>query len=797
MRFLWDFLDGTTSGPDGGQGVKQNARALLRFEQVRAIVRMTPAAVASSACASLILLAVCFHTGLLPTLLIWIGALAVMQLIGLRAWWRSRQMAHKPENANKAMRHAVGNAFVQGAIWGFVPILFFAEPDVSMRIAACIAVIAGMCAAAMALMTVPRATLAFTVPVIAATVWAAHTSLVPSEANVVTILVIAFGVIVNFISLVYARGFVRNLISIYEVKEQKDIIGLLLKEFEENSSDWLWEFDRTGRIDRVSNRFAAAAGCNRSSLVGRDFGGYLNSITEEDDPHVARILNAIAQRATFHDIEVRIKSEQSERWWKLTGKPAFDQFGDYVGYIGTGSDVSARKLAERRINMLAHNDPLTGLLNRAKFTEQLAHAVARLERYGSPFAVLYLDLDQFKLVNDTLGHMAGDKLLLQVADRIRQVVRQTDCVARLGGDEFAVIMGDDCTNDQAALVATRLIERICEPYEIEHEVVQIGLSVGIAMAPINGTRPDQLLRNADLALYRAKDEGRGTYRFFESRMDSEVRERRMLELELRQAVEDGQLTLHYQPLVTARSGRTIAFEALMRWHHPIRGMVPPIEFIPIAEQSGLIMEIGDWTIREACRTASRWPEGLSVAVNLSAKHFKMSDIVQVVTDALDDTGLASERLELEITESLLIENPDEVIGKLRQLKDLGVTIAMDDFGTGYSSLAYLMKFPFDKIKIDKSFIDRSGGDPVARDILRAVATLGKSLKIEITAEGVETEEQVAFLREIGCDQLQGFYFAKPLNKRDMARYLLRRFTTDRAEEMERAAATPAIRKVAG
>lgn len=797
MRFLWDLLDGTTSGPDGGQGVKQNARALLRFEQVRAIVRMTPAAVASSACAALVLLAVCFHTGLLSALMVWIGALTIMQLIGLRAWWRARQTAHKPENANKAMRHAVGNAFVQGAIWGFVPILLFTEPDVSMRIAACIAVIAGMCAAAMALMTVPRATLAFTVPVIAATVWAAHTSLAPGEANVVTILVIAFGVIVNFISLVYARGFVRNLISIYEVKEQKDIIGLLLKEFEENSSDWLWEFDRTGRIDRVSNRFAAAAGCNRSTLVGRDFGGYLNSITEEDDPHVARILNAIAQRATFHDIEVRIKSEQSERWWKLTGKPAFDQFGDYVGYIGTGSDVSARKLAERRINMLAHNDPLTGLLNRAKFTEQLAHAVARLERYGSPFAVLYLDLDQFKLVNDTLGHMAGDKLLLQVADRIRQVVRQTDCVARLGGDEFAVIMGDDCTNDQAALVATRLIERIREPYEIEHEVVQIGLSVGIAMAPINGTRPDQLLRNADLALYRAKDEGRGTYRFFESRMDSEVRERRMLELELRQAVEDGQLTLHYQPLVTARSGRTIAFEALMRWHHPIRGMVPPIEFIPIAEQSGLIMEIGDWTIREACRTASRWPDGLAVAVNLSAKHFKMSDIVKVVTDALHDTGLPSERLELEITESLLIENPDEVIGKLRQLKDLGVTIAMDDFGTGYSSLAYLMKFPFDNIKIDKSFIDRSGGDPVARDILRAVATLGKSLKIEITAEGVETEEQVAFLREIGCDQLQGFYFAKPLNKRDMARYLLRRFTADRTDEMERAITPPPIRKVAG
>ena len=419
---------------------------------------------------------------------------------------------------------------------------------------------------------------------------------------------------------------------------------------------------------------------------------------------------------------------------------------------------------------------LTGLLNRAKFTEHLKHAVSRLERYGSPFTILYLDLDQFKAVNDSRGHLIGDKLLTEVSNRIRATVGETDLAARLGGDEFAIILMNSCDAKSAAKLASRLVESICKPYVLDDETVSIGVSVGVAMAPVNGTRPDQILRNADLALYRAKAEGRATYRFFETHMDASIRERRMLEMELREAIKTGEFVLHYQPLVSAENHQPDGFEALVRWNHPIRGIVPPAEFIPIAEQSGLIQQIGDWTIHEACQAASRWPEHMGVAVNMSAKHFQMSDIASVVKQALADLGLAPERLELEITESLLIVNPDEVIAKLKEIKTLGISIAMDDFGTGYSSLSYLLKFPFDKIKIDKSFVTASSEDVAARDILRTIVSLAKSLKIRITAEGVETQGQVDFLRELACNQLQGYYFAKALNEIDLAVYLMATLT---------------------
>jgi diguanylate cyclase (GGDEF)-like protein len=398
--------------------------------------------------------------------------------------------------------------------------------------------------------------------------------------------------------------------------------------------------------------------------------------------------------------------------------------------------------------------------------------VARLERYGAPFSVMFLDLDQFKSVNDSRGHMAGDRLLTLVAKRIQSLVRETDLPARLGGDEFAIILPNDGNVESVGQLAGRLIEEIKRPYHLDEDLVSVGISIGIAMAPMNGTRPDQILRNADLALYRAKADGRSVYRFFESQMDSDARERRLLEVELRDAIGNDELVLYYQPLVSASDQRPTGFEALIRWNHPIRGLVPPAEFIPIAEQSNLIVDIGDWTIMQACMAAAAWPEDLTVAVNLSAKHFRRSDISAVVKRALAISGLAAPRLEIEITEGLLMEHPEEVVEKLSEIRALGVTIAMDDFGTGYSSLSYLLKFPFDKIKIDRSFIDASSDDEVARDILKTIASLGKTLKLTITAEGVETREQAEFLSGIACHQLQGFYFARPLDHIDLPHYLL-------------------------
>jgi diguanylate cyclase (GGDEF)-like protein/PAS domain S-box-containing protein len=759
----------------GADQLRPIMRSQLLYEQVQGITQMTPVTTVGAVAISIVLMALSYDLTIFPALLAWIGGLYVALFLAMRGWWRARHADARKSIPAKAIRTAILNAIAMGLIWGLLPLIILPGGDAVLKVTTGVIVAGVLCAAGFALLILPQAALGFSVPLLVGSLLAVVRLQHPAEALALTGLLAAYASVMALVCVRYARNLVQHLVSESKVREQNDIISLLLKEFEENSSDWLWEFDRFGLFQRVSDRFSAAAGLSRESLSGHGFLAFLREAGQANEPIIEEIEQDIAARATFSGIELRVTVNDSERHWRLTGKPTFDEFGAYAGYIGTASDVTAEKVSERRINFLAHNDSLTGLLNRTKFTEHLKQNVARLERYGSPFVVLYLDLDQFKAVNDSRGHLIGDKLLSQVAKRIRSTLRESDVAARLGGDEFAIILSNNCDADVTGALAARLVDVVGKPYEFDDEIILVGVSIGIAIAPINGTRSDQILRNADLALYRAKAEGRGTYRFFESQMDSDVRERRMLELELRQALKDGEFVLHYQPLVSADDNRPSGFEALVRWNHPIRGIVSPAEFIPIAEQTGLIKQIGDWTIREACMAAVRWPEDLMVGVNLSAKHFQMSDIAGVVREALAESGLPPRRLELEITESLLIERPEDVVVKLAEIKALGVTIAMDDFGTGYSSLSYLLKFPFDKIKIDKSFVTASSEDAVARDILRSIASLGKTLKIRITAEGVETQEQVDFLRDISCNQLQGFYFAKPLNEPDLAAYFLNQF----------------------
>jgi len=759
----------------GASALTPSMRVQLLTEQIQAIIQMTPAMTAGSVLIALLLLATTMDTFVFPFMLVWAGVLFFVMFMGMRTWYRSRNRQERRLASPSAMRRAVANGLIVGCLWGFVPVLLLPIQADAVKLVTGIGIAGVLCAAGFVLAVLPAVAIAFTVPIILGTAWGVLNLPDVAQAGGLAFLLMCYAAVMPFIGVSMARNFVQRLISESRIREQKDIISLLLKEFEANSSDWLWEFDRNGLIDRVSERFSAAAMVPAPMLVGRDFCSFLRGVGEGNEPIVAEVQQDISRHATFQDIVVQVDKQGSECWWRLTGKPAYDEQGDYIGYIGTASDITTERLAERRISFLAHNDALTGLLNRGKFTDHLKQCVARMERYGSPFTLLFLDLDQFKSVNDSRGHLIGDKLLIQVGQRIRACVREKDIVARLGGDEFAVILNRPSENDETAALAARLVESISEHYVIDEEIISIGVSIGIAIAPINGTRPDQILRNSDLALYRAKAEGRGIYRFFESHMDSDVRERRVLEIELRHALSDNELVLHYQPLVSTETDRPSGFEALIRWNHPIRGLVPPAEFIPIAEQTGLIKQVGDWTIVQACRAAAAWPEPLIVAVNLSAKHFQMSDIAAVVRDALEETRLDPARLELEITESLLIERPEDVIEKLLEIKQLGVSIAMDDFGTGYSSLSYLLKFPFDKIKIDKSFVTASSEDPVARDILRSIASLGKTLKIRITAEGVETKEQVEFLRDIACNQLQGFFFAKPLTESELASYFLTHF----------------------
>jgi diguanylate cyclase (GGDEF)-like protein len=423
--------------------------------------------------------------------------------------------------------------------------------------------------------------------------------------------------------------------------------------------------------------------------------------------------------------------------------------------------IRERWLAEDQIRYLALHDSLTGLPNRVQLRQHLDRAIARSRRHNQLMAVLCLDLDRFKDVNDTLGHPTGDALLEEVAARLKSTVREIDLVGRLGGDEFAVVAEDLDAAEGAVRLARRLCTALAELYQVNGHEVSTSASIGIALGPIDGTSGETLMKEADLALYRAKQDGRNTFRFFEPAMDAALQKRRQLENDLRRAVRKSELYLDYQPQFDLESGTLTGYEALVRWWHPTDGDMSPSTFIPIAEETGLIAPLGEWILRTACGYAATWERDLTLAVNLSPAQFKTQDIEALVKKVLAETGLEPNRLELEITEATLLQNTDAVVETLTRLDQIGVSIAMDDFGTGYSSLSYLTRFPVKKIKIDRSFIDTLGVSPQTSAIVSSIVGLGQSLHVIITAEGVETEDQAEMLKQWGCDQVQGFYYGRP------------------------------------
>ena len=509
-------------------------------------------------------------------------------------------------------------------------------------------------------------------------------------------------------------------------------------------------------------------GCNRHDMIGR---------TNED-----LLPAAEAALYTAVDLEVLRTGEMhvGEGAFETANKGArllhtrtmMVQEGGQPRYlIGLSEDVTDRRANEAHIVHLAHHDALTDLPNRVALMNRLSEALAVQRRHGGAIGVLCVDLDHFKEVNDSLGHEAGDAVLKQVAERLRRCIRAEDLVSRLGGDEFTVLLPYLGSAEEARQVAERIILELSEPFAVgEHEFVT-GASAGISVAPQDGVSADMLLRHADMALYRAKADGRGAARFFELDMDARLQARRNLERDLRAAFALGELELYYQPLMMAGEDRISGFEALLRWRHPDRGFVPPSEFIPVAEEIGLIGPISEWVLAKACAEAMLWPSDVRVAVNLSAAHFRKHNPALAVAQALAESGLAPDRLEVEITESVLLSESETNIQVLHQIRTLGVRIVMDDFGTGYSSLSYLRSFPFDKIKIDRSFIRELGESPQCAAIVRAVTSLGASLGITTTAEGVETVEQLDRLRAEGCHELQGFLFSRPVPP-EQARMLL-------------------------
>lgn len=430
------------------------------------------------------------------------------------------------------------------------------------------------------------------------------------------------------------------------------------------------------------------------------------------------------------------------------------------GWLTTHEDVTEQCQAEAKITYMATHDALTGLANRTLLMQRLRDMLPRVKR-GEKVALLWLDLDHFKNVNDAFGHPIGDALLCEVSSRISAAIRETDSAARLSGDEFAVMQVQVQEPADCAALARRLISVISDPYLIEGNLIMIGVSIGIALASGVDCEPEQLMKSADLALYRAKSDGRGTYRYFAAEMDASMQARREIESELRAALVKEEFELYYQPIMNLKLMEPCGFEALLRWNHPKRGIVPPNDFIPVAEETGLIMPITEWVIRTACGQAQSWSRPLRVAVNVSAVHFRYGDPALSIKNSLEETGLEPSRLEVEITESLILDNSNSVLEKLLKIKGMGVKISMDDFGTGYSSLSYLADFPFDKIKIDRSFVKGLPSEKSSLAILRSIAGLGTSLGMSTTAEGVETKEQLNIAIEEGCTEVQGFYFSRP------------------------------------
>lgn len=447
------------------------------------------------------------------------------------------------------------------------------------------------------------------------------------------------------------------------------------------------------------------------------------------------------------------------------------------GWVTTFEDITERRRSEAKISYMALHDSMTDLPNRLQFRDRLQVSLDELrqpEVIGSGkhgFALLLIDIDNFKNINDAYGHPVGDALLSEIANRLKRCVRHSDLVARLGGDEFAVIQNQTTTAEEAGFLATRIVNQIGETLNLDDVVVRCGVSIGVALAPDDGMEANLLLKRADLALYRAKANGKGAFSFFEPSMDADLENKRALEIDLRQAVHRHELVAHYQPLVNVRSGEISGFEALMRWRHPTRGLVPPLDFIPLAEECGLINALGEWILNEACAEAAKWPERYKIAVNISPIQVKTRNLVQTVINALKASGLSPDRLELEITESVFLQENEKTLNTLRELRSLGVRFSMDDFGTGYSSLSCLRSFPFDKLKIDRSFVKDITTRKDSVEIVHAVVSLGKSLGINTTAEGVETEAQMDMLRAQGCTEVQGYMLGKPMPAGDVTAFL--------------------------
>jgi len=590
--------------------------------------------------------------------------------------------------------------------------------------------------------------------------------------DMVTIGAIAcFSILLALSGFENARAYLMFKLSEVGLAEKDEVVSLLLREFEEGDADWLWQIDSARRIIAASPRFAFASGREAKDIEGLPITQLIAGKAWESGnlpPSLHILSDKLTRRESFSNLVVKVLSEDKVLWWELSASPKYDESGAFIGFRGVGSNVTENRESAEKIARLARYDTLTGLPNRVQITEALDRALQECEKWNCRCGLLMIDLDRFKSVNDTLGHLVGDRLLAQVSLRMRSLMGKDEMCGRLGGDEFAVVMRDTGDGQRISDLAGRIIDVLSRPYEVDENTLFIGASVGSANGMRDGRTVETLMRSADLALYRSKDEGGGRHNVYEPKLHSHAEERRVMEMALRKALEKDEFTLAYQPVVDAASESLVGFEALLRWFNPELGQISPAKFIPLAEDARLVVPIGNWVLHRACREAVSWPANVKVAVNVSAEQLYEADFVDTVVEALSETGLPPQRLELEVTESVFLREGSRASETLDGILALGVGLSLDDFGTGYSALGYLSKTRFTTIKVDRSFVQGAAqGLPASIAIIRAVVAMADSLGMSTTAEGAETQHEVDVIRGLGCKKIQGYFYGRPMGAEDV------------------------------
>jgi diguanylate cyclase (GGDEF)-like protein len=740
--------------------------ASFRAKQLQAVLGLTPLAMLVNLFnAAFVVTSMATDT---PWLWAWFLLLLLFAGQGLRAWYRTRNRPARPRASVKAMHRALRHAAGLGALWGILPALLLpgaAPQDQHMlTIISC-----GMiCAGGFALVTVPYAAMAYVAILTTGSAIGLLRIAMPG-AHALLVLLLVYSIVVIASVRVMARSFGSRLVAEADAAHKEQIVGLLLRDFEENSSDFLWELSPEGHLRHTSSRLAKALQFdprqdtdeNLVALIARTHTLYPQTSTDAA-PHLLKLAQALGTPLPFRDLVVPVMLSGTQRWWALTAKPLLQADHSHQGWRGVGADITDRKHAEDEMHRLAHFDALTGLANRRHFQHRLLQLCSQDGGNPGSAALLCIDMDNFKRVNDAHGHANGDLLLKTVAQRMVGSIRGRDLVARLGGDEFAILLDGIAQPDEVRLFTERLMQTIEQPCSLSGIRCTPHTSIGIALLPQDGRHADEILHHADLALYEAKARGRRQAHFFSPALDEKSRRRIALEDDLRHALQQSELHMVYQPQVSLTGQHMTGVEALLRWSSKRFGNVSPAEFIPIAEEAGLISDIGLWVLETACLAARQLPDALLMAVNLSASQFDDALLVDKILAVLEKTGLAPQRLELEITESVFLADTADVLAALHRLRSAGIRIALDDFGTGYSSLAYLRSFPFNKLKIDRSFVMHIGDNTESDAIVRSVIDLASGLHMVTTAEGIETAEQCQRLTQLACTTGQGYYFARPL-----------------------------------